>query len=270
MNEWNLESMYSLMQSWGENLLAAAAVGIVGWIVMRLLVSALRRALARTKADDILTQFIALVAKVVLMGVVAVLMLERLGVQTTSLVAGLGALGLALGLALQDSLKNFAAGLLLIARRPFKAEDFVEAGGTSGIVEDINLITTTLRTPDNRSVIVPNNAIFQDIIINYSARARRRIDMEIGISYSDDVDRAQAVIREILAEETRVFADPEPVVQVHALGDSSVVLVVRPWVATDDYWSVRWDLTKKIKATFDSQGISFPFPQLDVHLEQVA
>ena len=126
------------MQSWGENLLAAAAVGIVGWIVMRLLVSALRRALARTKADDILTQFIALVAKVVLMGVVAVLMLERLGVQTTSLVAGLGALGLALGLALQDSLKNFAAGLLLIARRLFKAEDFVEAGGTSGIVEDIN------------------------------------------------------------------------------------------------------------------------------------
>ncbi len=270
MNEWNLDAISLMVRSWGGHVLAALGVAVLGWIVVRLLVSAMRRALLRMGADEIISQFACTVARVVLMAIVAVQVLERVGVQTTSLVAGLGAMGLAVGLALQDSLKNFAAGLMLVWRRPFKADDYVEAGGTSGIVEDINLITTTLRTPDNRSVIVPNSSIFHNVIINYSERARRRIDMTIGIGYGDDIELARGIILEILGKDPRILAEPEPVVAVNELGDSSVVLVVRPWVATEDYWTVRWELNEKIKGAFDRLGVSFPFPQLDVHLEQVA
>lgn len=268
MNEWNLDAISPMLRSWGANLLAAAVVAILGWIVVRLLVSAMRRALVRMHAGEIIAQFACAVVKVVLMAIVVIQVLDRLGFQTTSMIAGLGAMGLAVGLSLQDSLKNFAAGLMLIWRRPFKAGDYVEAGGTSGTVEDISLITTTLRTSDNRSVIVPNQAIFHGVIINYSARARRRIDMVVGISYGDEIERARGIILDILRADSRVLAEPEPLVAVDELGDSSVTLVVRPWVATDDYWSVRREVTEKIKVTFDRLGVSFPFPQLDVHLEQ--
>lgn len=270
MDGLNLEVVASKLSSWGMNLLAAAAVVLIGWVAVRVLIGLLARAMSRAGMDDIVAQFARTIARALLMAVVFVIALERLGVQTTSLVAAVGALGLAVGLALQDSLKNFAAGLLLIAQRPFKAGDYVEAGGTAGIVEDLNLITTTLRTPDNRSVIVPNAAIFHDVITNYSARARRRIDMVVSIGYDDDIERAREIILALLRAEARVLKDPEPVVAVNELAGSSVDLAVRPWVETDDYWDVRWGLTEEIKMAFDQHGISIPFPQMDVRVEKVA
>jgi small conductance mechanosensitive channel len=270
MEAWNMESLNSLLLAWSKNLLAAAAILLVGWFVMRLVAALVGKTLRGTRLDEIVVQFAQTIVRIVVLAVAVVAALERLGIQTTSLVAALGAFGLALGLALQDSLKNFASGLMLVARQPFRADDYVEAGGTAGVVEEISLITTTLRTSDNRSVIVPNGQIFHDVIINYSARARRRIDMVFGIGYDDDIDTARRTIEEILQADARVLADPAPVVAVHELADSSVNFVVRPWVATDEYWAVRWDLTERIKLAFDAEEIGIPFPQMDVRVRQVA
>jgi small conductance mechanosensitive channel len=179
-----------------------------------------------------------------------------------------GAAGLAVGLSLQDSLKNFAAGVMMIVFRPFKVGDFIEAGGTSGVVETINIFSTTMRTGDNREVIVPNGTIYGGTIVNYSARDTRRIDMTFGIGYEDDIRRAKDIMQRILEEDDRVLKDPEPTIGLSELADSSVDFVVRPWVKTADYWSVRFDLNERIKLAFDENGISIPFPQMHVHLDK--
>jgi len=264
------EVLQPMLLNWGRSLLAALAVLVLGYLATKLIVGSVRRAMRRTQTDEIVVQFASTIVRVGLMGFVGVLVLEQLGVEMTSLIAALGAVGLAVGLALRDSLSNFAAGLMLVAQRPFAADDFIEAAGTSGIVEDISLITTTLRTPDNRSVIVPNGAIYHGIIINHSARARRRVDMVFGIGYGDDIGRAREILSRLLRDDPRILEDPEPLVAVHELGDSSVNFVVRPWVAADDYWSVYRALTERVKLAFDEAGISIPFPQSDVHLHQVA
>jgi small conductance mechanosensitive channel len=184
------------------------------------------------------------------------------------LIALVGAAGLAIGLALQDSLKNFAAGVLLIFFRPFKEGDFVEVAGVSGVAEQITIFNTVMRTGDNREVIVPNGAIYSDIITNYNRRPTRRIDMIVGISYDSDIRLAKQILSEILAADERVLEDPAPKIAVAELADSSVNFVCRPWVKTDDYWDTKWDITEQIKLRFDEAGIGIPFPQMDVHLKR--
>jgi small conductance mechanosensitive channel len=196
--------------------------------------------------------------------------LGKLNVPTASFVAVIGAAGLAVGFAMQGSLGNFASGVMLILFRPFRVGDYVEAGGTSGSVEEIQVFATTLKTPDNKKIVVPNAAITAANIVNYSAKPVRRVDMVFGIGYGDDIAKAKQIISDILAKDDRVLRDPEPTIAVCELADSSVNLAVRPWVNTPDYWGVLFDVTEAVKLEFDKQGVSIPFPQQDVHMHQVA
>lgn len=253
---------------WVLNLLIALLVFLIGRMIAKGISKMVGRLLIHTKLDIILVEFVQSLVNALLLIVVIVAALDQLGVNTTSLIAILGAAGLAIGLALQGSLQNFAAGFMLLLFRPFKAGDFIEAAGTMGVVEKISIFSTIMRTGDNKEVTVPNGAIYSGNIINYSARATRRIDMVFGIGYGDDMKKARDIIAAVLAADDRVLADPEPVIAVSELGASSVNFVVRPWVKTDDFWPVKFDLTEKIKQAFDDQGISIPFPQMDVHLHK--
>jgi len=267
---FSTDSMTEYVIPWAINIVFALGIFIVGRWVVRILTAILGRMLVKAKMDDILVDFICAIARTALLLFVIIAALEQLGVDTTSLIALLGAAGLAVGLALQGSLANFAAGVMLIVFRPFKAGDFVEAGGTTGVVEKISIFSTTMRTPDNREVIVPNGGIYGSNITNYSARETRRIDLVFGIGYGDDIRKARDIILDVMNQDERILKDPEPVVAVGELGASSVDFVVRPWVANADYWNVRWDLLEKIKLAFDANGVSIPFPQRDVHLYRQA
>ena len=255
---------------WSINIALAVAIFIVGHLISKLLVKLLVKVLHKAKLDEILVTFIGSLAKYGLLLFVIIAVLEALGVNTTSLIAVLGAAGLAVGLALQNSLQNFAAGVMLIVFRPFKKGDYIEAGGTAGLVETISIFNTIMRTGDNRKVVVPNGAIYSGIITNYSAHDTRRLDMEFGISYDDDIRKAKQIIQEILSAEARILAEPETLIAVGELADSSVNILVRPWVKSDEYWPIRFDLTERIKLAFDQAGISIPYPQMDVHMQKVA
>jgi len=251
---------------WAINITFAIAILAIGRAVVKGLMGVVKRLLIRAHFDEILVNFLCAIGQAVLLLFVIIASLEQLGVNTTSLIALLGAAGLAVGLALQNSLANFSAGVMLIMFRPFKAGDYVEAGGTAGVVETISIFATTFRTPDNREVIVPNGAIYGGNIINYSARETRRIDMVFGIGYDDDLQLAKQVLEQIIGSEERILPEPAPIIAVGELADSSVNFYVRPWVNTADYWAVYFDLTEKVKLTFDERGISIPYPQMDVHL----
>ena len=269
MDQMNIPEMFSTyVIPWAINIALALLIFYVGRMVIKIVVKILRKLLARAKMDEILVNFVSSIVKSLLLLFVVVAALDRLGVDTTSLIALLGAAGLAVGLALQGSLQNFAAGVMMIVFRPFRAGDYVEAGGTAGVVEAINIFSTTMRTGDNREIIVPNGSIDNGAITNYSARETRRIDMVFGISYSDDLRRARAIMQQVLDDDERVLKDPAYTVAVAELADSSVNFVVRPWVKNSDYWAVKFDLTEKIKLAFDDNGISIPFPQMDVHMQQ--
>lgn len=253
---------------WGIHILIALLIFLVGRIAAKWISQAVGRALSRTRLDATLTSFLQSILQVFLLLIVIVAALDQLGVNTTSLVAMLGAAGLAIGLALQNSLQNFAAGFMLLIFRPFKSGDFVEAGGTSGTVEKINIFSTMLRTGDNKVVIVPNGVIYSGNITNYNARPTRRIDMVFGIGYNDSIKNARDIIAQQIAADPRILEEPATVIAVSELAANSVNLVVRPWVKTDDFWSVKFDLTEKIKVAFDEGGISIPFPQMDIHWSQ--
>ncbi|MBT8338761.1 MAG: mechanosensitive ion channel, partial [Desulfatitalea sp.] len=205
-----------------------------------------------------------------LLAFVVLAALSQLGIQTTSFIAVLGAAGLAVGLALQGSLSNFAAGFLMILFRPFSVGDYIEGGGVTGTVEEIQIFTTTLVTPDNKTVIIPNAKIMGDNIINWTVKGTRRVDLVVGIGYGDDIDKARQVIADVLAKDARVRKDPPPQIAVSEMADSSVNFVVRPWVSASDYWAVSFGVTEQIKKAFDDEGISIPFPQRDVHVYQHA
>jgi len=253
---------------WTIQIASALAIFIAGRWLSKLLVKLLDRLLQKTKLESVLAHFITSMASALLLLIVIIAALDQLGVDTTSLIALIGAAGLAVGLALQSSLQNFAAGVLLVVFRPFKAGDFIEAAGTAGEVEMISLFSTLIKTPDNREVVVPNGAIYGGNITNFTARGTRRVDMTFGIGYQDDIRKARDLIRKVLDEDERVLKDPEPLVAVGELAESSVNFVVRPWVKTADYWAVKFDLTEKVKLAFDANGVSIPFPQMDVHMRQ--
>ncbi len=253
---------------WSLKVGVALTIFIVGQIVAKIISRALEKVLSHTKLDRILIDFLGSVVRALLLVVVLVAALDHLGVNTNSLIAMLGAAGLAIGLALQGSLQNFAAGFMLLIFRPFKAGDFVEAAGTSGVIETIGIFSTKLYTGDNKEVIIPNGAIYSSNIINYSSRQTRRIDMIFAVSYGDDIRLAKEIILKVIAEEKRVLTEPAPEVAVGELAASSVNFVVRPWVKADDYWAVRFALNENIKLAFDANKITIPFPQTDVILKK--
>jgi small conductance mechanosensitive channel len=253
---------------WGLNILFALLIFIVGKYIVGVITRLVKKLMEKAHMDKILVNFIGSIIKSVLLLFVVIAALDQLGVNTTSLIALIGAAGLAIGLALQGSLQNLASGVMLIVFRPFSDGDFVEAGGTMGVVEEIGIFTTKMRTGDNKEVIVPNGQIFGGTITNYSKRDTRRVDMVFGIGYGDDIRKAKEVITGIIEADERILKDPAPLVAVGELADSSVNFNVRPWVNSADYWSVYFDLNEKIKLAFDTNGISIPFPQMDVHLEK--
>lgn len=260
---------YMALWPYVEGLVWAVAIFVVGKIVVGIVKGVLRKIMQRAKLDELLINFLVSIAGGVLMLFVIVAALDKLGVPTGSMVALVGAAGLAVGFALQDSLSNFASGVMLIVFRPFKNGDFVEAGGATGVVEKIQIFSTIMKTGDNREIIIPNGAIFGGNITNYSARDTRRVDMVFGIGYDDDLLKAKQILTDIVAADERCLKDPAPAIAINDLGDSCVNFKVRPWVKSGDYWDVLSDITEKVKLTFDAEGISIPYPQTDVHLHKV-
>jgi small conductance mechanosensitive channel len=264
--EFSADKLIELVQVWGLKAVMAIVIFVIGRIVARVLRNSLRAALRRGKVEETLVSFSSNLTYALLMVMVIIAVLNQLGIQTTSFIAILGAAGLAVGLALQGSLANFAAGVLMVIFKPFKVGDFIDAGGTMGTVEEIEIFTTKMLTPDNKLIIIPNNQITNGTITNFSAKETRRVDLVIGVSYGDDLTKVKAVLEDILIKDERVLDEPAPTVAVLQLGESSIDFAVRPWVKSDDYWSTLFDLNKTIKERFDAEGISIPFPQRDVHL----
>ena len=253
-----------------KNLVVALIIFYVGRWVVGLIVRAIANVMQKSNMDKTLEIFIGNLVRTVLFLFIVIAAVNQLGVQTTSLIAVLGAAGLAIGLALQGSLSNFASGVLIVLFRPYKVGDFIEAAGVAGSVEDVQILTTVLNTGDNKRVIVPNSQIMGSIITNYSSNDQRRIDLVVGVSYDDNIDKVRDELNALVAAEDRILDDPACLIAVSELADSSVNFVVRPWVKTADYSGVKFGLTEAIKKRFDEVGISFPFPQQDVHLHNVS
>lgn len=253
---------------WTPKVLGAMAVLLFGWLFASWARAFSRRALKASRIDDILIPFLSGVIHAALIVLVGVTAIGVLGVSTASFVAVLGAAGLAIALAFQGTFSNFAAGIMLLTFRPFDVGDFVEVGGGSGTVKEVSIFSCILHTGDNVQIRVPNSQIFGATIKNFSANDTRRIDLVMGVGYEDDLGTAVRTCMDTISADPRVLADPEPVVAVHELADSSVNLVVRPWVTKEDYWATRWDLTRALKENLEAAGCSIPFPQRDVHLFQ--
>jgi small conductance mechanosensitive channel len=267
--EENLELIQELVVLYGVKILMALVIFIIGKWVVKKLANVVEKLMQKNEVDPAIRNFAGSIIYYALLAFVCIAALGQLGIQTASFVAIVGAAGLAVGLALQGSLSNFAAGVLLLIFRPFKVGDFVEIAGTSGVIQNIQIFTTELNTPDNKKVIVPNGGVISGNIVNYSANDTRRVDLVFGVGYSDDIDAARKVIEGILKADKRVLEIPAATVAVVELADSSVNFVCRPWVNTADYWDVYFDITEAVKKAFDSNGISIPFPQQDVHMHQV-
>lgn len=261
-----LETIWELTTLYGIKLVAALAIFIVGRWVAKLLRRVIQRLMEKSEVDPTIGQFVGNLSYIGLLAFVIIAALGQIGIQTTSFIAVLGAAGLAVGLALQGSLSNFAAGFLMIIFRPFRVGDYIEGAGVAGTVEEIQIFTTTLKTPDNKTVIIPNAKLTGDNIVNWTVKGTRRVDLVMGIGYDDDIDKARQVMTDILAKEERILKDPAPQIALAELADSSVNFVVRPWVKAGDYWAVYFDLTEGIKKAFDREGISIPYPQRDVHV----
>lgn len=258
-----------MLTEWGMKLILALAIFIIGRWVAKVITRAFRRAINRESIDDTLEDFLGNILYAILMVAVVLAAVDTLGVNITSLLAIVGAAGLAIGLALKDSLGNFAAGVMLIIFRPFTKGDFVEVAGTSGSVDEVRIFNTILTTPDNKQITLPNALITADPITNYSALDQRRVDLVIGVGYDDDLKVAREVLTRICAQHDKVLDEPATQVWVSELGDSSVNFNVRPWVKTPDYWGVYGDLLETAKVELEAAGCSIPYPQSDVHLHKV-
>lgn len=254
----------------GPSIIAGILVLIIGRWIAKLIVGIVRKLLTKRNVDETLTKFLCSIFSMMLMVLVVISAFQTMGIETTSFVAVLGAATLAIGFALQGSLSNFASGVMLILFKPFRVGDFVEAGGATGVVEEVGVFATQFKTGDNKEVIVPNAAITGGNITNYSAKEQRRIDFVFGIGYGDDIRKAKKILEETMAAEPRVLKDPAPTIGVLELADSCVNIACRPWVKTGDYWPCYFDLMERVKLQFDANGISIPFPQQDVYMHQVA
>ena len=260
------QPIINLMSTWGLQVVGAIVLLILGRWVAGVLHRSARRGLERSKLDASLIPFLASIVYYLTLAVVLIAVLNLFGIETTSLIAVLGAAGLAIGLAMQGTLSNIAAGVMLLIFRPVRPGDYVEVAGVAGTAHEIGLFATTLDTPDNVRITVPNSGVFGETIKNYSTNDNRRNDLVMGIAYSDDIGRAIEVIQGVLNGDSRVLKDPAAVVAVGALGDSSVDLLVRPWCRKEDYWTLRFDLTRRCKEELEGAGLSIPFPQRDLHV----
>jgi len=252
----------------GIAILLALAIFIIGRWLAHWLANLAEKAMLKGRVDETLARFLNKLIFYALLTAVVIAAADQIGIKTTSFVAILGAAGLAIGLALKDSLANFAAGVMLILFRPFKVGDVINAGGVTGTVKVIDIFSTIIRTADNQKIIVPNSAITKGVITNINAESTRRIDLTVKIGYRDDMHQAKKILTELVQAEKRILANPTPVIAVLELAESGVQIVVRPWVNTADYWDVRFALTEKIKYAFDEQGISFPSPLPAIQLPQ--
>jgi small conductance mechanosensitive channel len=264
-----MEKLEEIAVTYGLNIVTALLIFFLGWWASKLIVNVISKIMEKRSVDKAVIGFATKILYILLLLFVIIATLGRLGIQTASLVAALGAAGLAIGLALQGSLSNFASGVLIVILKPFTIGDYVEAGGTSGTVEEIGMIATTLKTPDNRKVVTPNTKIMGDNITNYTSREIRRLDLVVGVSYDDDIHVVEKLLTEILEGHELILKDPAILVGIAAFADSSINFNMRGWVKTSDYWTAYYDIHKKIKDSFDKKGISIPFPQQDVHLHQV-
>ncbi|MEN8208430.1 MAG: mechanosensitive ion channel domain-containing protein [Candidatus Fermentibacteria bacterium] len=262
------EQIKDIVAMYGLNVVAAIAIFFIGRFVAGIIRKLIRKIMQKRELDAALTGFVCSIVYAAMMAFVVIAALSKLGIQTASFVAILGAAGLAIGLALQGSLSNFASGVLIIMFKPFKGGDYVSAGGCEGSIKDVGIFTTSILTIDNKLIIVPNSKIMGETITNYSAMDTRRVDLLAGVSYDDDIDRVKDVLLKILTEDSRILSDPAPFAGLLEMADSSVNFTVRAWVKTEDYWSVFFDTNEKIKKTFDAENISIPFPQLDVHMDK--
>ena len=260
--------LYDYAVNYGIRIIGAVFILIVGRFLAVKLTSITKRFMEKRKWDITLSKFLGDLIYVGLIILVVIAALGTLGVETSSFVAILGAMTLAVGFALKDQLSNFGAGALILMFRPFEVGHFIEAGGVSGVVEEIGIFNTKMKTGDNRLIYQPNSSIIGGSITNYSAKDTRRIDLVVGVSYEDDLQKVKKELWDILNNDERILKDPKPTVAVSELADSSVNFVVRPWVRSSDYWPTYFDLLEKIKTKFDEVGISIPYPQMDIHLKK--
>ena len=263
-NLWN--QLTELLSSFGISFFIALCILIIGRQAIKIIIKIISSALERSNTEDTVRIFVTNLLNTLLMIVVFIAAINQLGIQTTSIIAVLGAAGLAIGLALQGSLSNFAAGILIVIYRPYKVGDYIKADNHLGTVDDIQIFSTVLRTPDNKIVVVPNGSIMNGSIVNFSHQKERRIDIVIGCSYDDDIDKVKEVLADVLSKDERILKEPKPRIALSELADSSVNFIVRPWVKNSEYLDVLYSLLEEIKKRFDQEGISIPYPQSDVHI----
>ena len=263
-NLWN--QLTELLSSFGISFFIALCILIIGRQAIKIIIKIISSALERSNTEDTVRIFVTNLLNTLLMIVVFIAAINQLGIQTTSIIAVLGAAGLAIGLALQGSLSNFAAGILIVIYRPYKVGDYIQADNHLGTVDDIQIFSTVLRTPDNKIVVVPNGSIMNGSIVNFSHQKERRIDIVIGCSYDDDIDKVKEVLADVLSKDERILKEPKPRIALSELADSSVNFIVRPWVKNSEYLDVLYSLLEEIKKRFDQEGISIPYPRSDVHI----
>ncbi|MGR2769942.1 mechanosensitive ion channel domain-containing protein [Photobacterium ganghwense] len=265
VNDW-LIGHSGLFIQYGVNIVSAIIILFLGNMVTKVISNNVAKILQKNKIDDAVSAFICSIIRYALFSMVLVAVLSRVGIQTASIIAVISAAGLAVGLALKGSLSNFASGVLIVVFRPFKSGDFIEAGGVAGSVQSIQLFQTVLKTSDNKMVVVPNTSIMRGPITNVSKYDTRRINFVFRVSYKADLQKVKQILKETVESDPRVLKDPEVVIGVTELANSSVNLVVRPWVQRSDYWPVTWDLNMAVKEALEANGIEIPYPQMDVHL----
>lgn len=261
-----VEKSVEMMMEFGPRILLAILVLILGLWIIKAVSNGLVRLMQKRNVDPSLVPFLRSLVSVLLKVTLVISVVSMLGVETTSFIAILGAAGLAVGLALSGTLQNFAGGVMILIFKPFKVGDFVDAQGYSGTVKEIQIFNTIMKSPDNKTIIIPNGGLATGAMVNFSTEPTRRVDMSFGIGYGDDIDKAKSILMRLMEEDERVLKDPAPTVAVAELADSSVNFNVRPWVKSADYWGVYLDMHEKVKKTFDAEGVSIPFPQMDVHV----
>ena len=264
------EAAMALVFKYGPNLLIAILVLLVGLWIIRMIVKGVDRAMGRGDLDVSLRKFLRSLISIGLKVMLIISVISMIGIETTSFIAVIGAAGLAVGLALQGTLANFAGGVLILLFKPFKVGDVLEAAGYTGKVDEIQIFTTIMKTPDNKTIIIPNGPLSNSSLTNYSTEPTRRVDMVFGIGYEDDIAKAKSVLNRLIEEDERISKDPAPQVVVGELADSSVNFKVRVWCNAADYWGIYFDMHEKVKLTFDAEGLSIPYPQQDVHMHQVS
>ncbi len=260
--------LYDLIMTYGPKLIGAIITLIVGLWVIKIIQRAVKRNFEKRDVDVSLRGFLNSMIGILLKIMLLISVVGMVGVEMTSFIAILGAAGLAVGMALSGTLQNFAGGVMILIFKPFKVGDFIDAQGHTGIVNEIQIFNTILKTPDNKTIIIPNGGLSNSSMTNFSTEPRRRVDFVFGIAYGDDVDKAKKVILNLINEDERILKDPEPFVAVSELADSSVNLVVRVWAEATNYWGIYFDLQEKVYKTFDKEGLNIPFPQMDVHLQK--